>query len=573
MNDKVFCKEINFLTGLLGVLLFMASLYLIFGWGTTKRQPEIEREMVAGQQQPGAPGGAPMQPEIERQQGVLGKANPAPGAGAALNGRRPQEFELVGPMPGNPPQAGDIRKAGPQNVQWGLPDATDVGASVYPIDPFTKKSMGLRGREGVIVYAVGSGSLAEAAGLKPDDVIKRLAHKKIESANDIAKAVRKMVPGRTYRFRILREGRVRKLYFKYEPMKYDNRLGPIDGVLPVAVKVKTKTKKVASWLGADVQDIDPMLQKHLGLPNQRGAVVSFIEKDAPAKQAGLMRGDVIKQFGNKKIINVADLKQAVERHKPGDRVRLNILRGNKVITPYVTLTNKPMALVDKPAMLPGAEVEVEAAWLGMGLSPLTKAEAQELGLPAKTTGMVVEGIQKGPASKAGFKIGDVILAANGTKITGLQAFTQAAEDAQGAVLDVMRNGKHLYISIPPPQPFKTKNGQAMQQVATRFKTIAIGSTGETLFDQVAADFDKAPFYLIYNPNNGTFEVMKNGFGQVSRLSIALLERRVSAVITGNMDKHYAQLFGAERIKVYAGVFGTVFNAVGMYKAHKLIRAN
>ena len=78
------------------------------------------------------------------------------------------------------------------------------------------------------------------------------------------------------------------------------------------------------------------------------------------------------------------------------------------------------------------------------------AEAKELGLQGNVRGMVVDGIVAGAGVDAGFRIGDVIIAINGKQTTTTKEFQEATENAPGAVVDVIRYGHHIYISVPPP---------------------------------------------------------------------------------------------------------------------------
>jgi S1-C subfamily serine protease len=117
-------------------------------------------------------------------------------------------------------------------------------------------------------------------------------------------------------------------------------------------------------------------------------------------------------------------------------------------------------------VLPEAEVEIEAAWLGLDIVPLDPAEAKELGLPAGVHGMVVDGVAAGLGVDVGFQIGDVILAVNGKSIQNVADFQKATEEAVGALADVLRYGRHIYLSVPPPGslPGQADNKPAVRRV-------------------------------------------------------------------------------------------------------------
>ncbi|MBF0301283.1 MAG: PDZ domain-containing protein, partial [Oligoflexia bacterium] len=128
--------------------------------------------------------------------------------------------------------------------------------------------------------------------------------------------------------------------------------------------------------------------------------------------------------------------KAFSKKKPGDVVAVTILRMGQKFATEVNLANAPI-LTKNPPTLPEATVETEASWIGLGLEPMSPAEAQEMNLPDSTAGMVVNAVNNGPAAKTGILIGDIIIGINGKPITGLQAFNAATNDASGALLDII----------------------------------------------------------------------------------------------------------------------------------------
>jgi S1-C subfamily serine protease len=55
-----------------------------------------------------------------------------------------------------------------------------------------------------------------------------------------------------------------------------------------------------------------------------GAVVVGLHVPGPAQQAGLVRGDVLLNFGTTRIDTAADLARAVARARPGREVKLTV---------------------------------------------------------------------------------------------------------------------------------------------------------------------------------------------------------------------------------------------------------
>jgi serine protease Do len=64
-----------------------------------------------------------------------------------------------------------------------------------------------------------------------------------------------------------------------------------------------------------------------------------------------------------------------------------------------------------------ARGKVERGWLGVRIQELTPELAQSFGLPKAEGGLVADLTTDGPAARAGFALGDVILSVNGQVIT------------------------------------------------------------------------------------------------------------------------------------------------------------
>jgi Zn-dependent M28 family amino/carboxypeptidase len=71
-----------------------------------------------------------------------------------------------------------------------------------------------------------------------------------------------------------------------------------------------------------------------------GVLISGTTPGTPADSAGLREGDLLVQFGKRKLENLMDLTEALAESKPGDRVTIKIIRGNQTISLDVTLAER-----------------------------------------------------------------------------------------------------------------------------------------------------------------------------------------------------------------------------------------
>lgn len=88
------------------------------------------------------------------------------------------------------------------------------------------------------------------------------------------------------------------------------------------------------------------------------------------------------------------------------------------------------------------------AYLGVQLGPLTEAKAKELKVDGSKGALVREVISDSPASKAGLKANDVIVAVDGQSITSeeqLRELLLAHKEGDSVSLEVVRDGKRQKI--------------------------------------------------------------------------------------------------------------------------------
>lgn len=83
-------------------------------------------------------------------------------------------------------------------------------------------------------------------------------------------------------------------------------------------------------LGVQFVPVDEKVRNAISYPNQSGAFVLTVAQGSVASSAGLMQGDVITSFGEKKIVTIADLQQSVAETKRGQAVKISVWRQGSV---------------------------------------------------------------------------------------------------------------------------------------------------------------------------------------------------------------------------------------------------
>jgi hypothetical protein len=102
----------------------------------------------------------------------------------------------------------------------------------------------------------------------------------------------------------------------------------------------------AAYMGVATAPVPAVLGDQLKLHHGMGLVVSYVEKGSPAAEAGLMQNDVLEKLDDQLLVNGPQLAVLVRAKKPGDSVKLGIIRGGERSTVTVTLAEKEVPVIE-----------------------------------------------------------------------------------------------------------------------------------------------------------------------------------------------------------------------------------
>ena len=120
---------------------------------------------------------------------------------------------------------------------------------------------------------------------------------------------------------------------------------PINQAKPILDQLIHKGHVVRGWLGVELaEEITPALAKNFGVPDTKGALVNSVMKKSPAEKAGLLRGDVIRRYGDTEVKSSDQLQQVVSQTPPGKSVVLEVYRNRKKITLTLITAERPQSV-------------------------------------------------------------------------------------------------------------------------------------------------------------------------------------------------------------------------------------
>ncbi len=219
-------------------------------------------------------------------------------------------------------------------------------------------------------------------------------------------------------------------------------------------------KVVRGWMGVAIQEITPALAKSFKLPEQRkGVLISDVNEIGPSHAAGIKRGDVVVAFNGKAIQSVSQLRNLVARTIVGKDAQVTVLREGEEKTLTIKVAERPSDEVlarKEPAPSKERKETVKPpdnVLASLHVQALDNALMNQLNIPAKTTGVVITGVEPGgQAEAAGLQRGDVIQEVNHETVKTLEDYQKVVQKIQKdelAVLLVNRQGNSLFVAVNP----------------------------------------------------------------------------------------------------------------------------
>ena len=84
-----------------------------------------------------------------------------------------------------------------------------------------------------------------------------------------------------------------------------------------------KKRRGTAWLGVLAKPVSETLRVHLDV--KEGVVLDYVAPDSPASKAGLRQHDILLSVEGKAISSQQDLREAIQGHRPGDKVKLQVI--------------------------------------------------------------------------------------------------------------------------------------------------------------------------------------------------------------------------------------------------------
>jgi serine protease Do len=226
----------------------------------------------------------------------------------------------------------------------------EIGASVREVAADEVSRAKLERAGGVYVVDVREGGPAARAGVRRGDIIAAFDGERVRSVRQFSRLVADTPPGRTVQAEIVRDGVRQALAIMPEAVD-----GPFAGLLPeirreIERGIRTLppdlpmppgspgARGARARLGVTLTPLTDQLATYFGVKN--GVLVSAIEPESPAAQAGLRAGDVLTAIDGRAVRTPADVTASVRSAPRDAALDVRFVRDRKETSVTVTVDDR-----------------------------------------------------------------------------------------------------------------------------------------------------------------------------------------------------------------------------------------
>ena len=210
----------------------------------------------------------------------------------------------------------DLKESGEVTRGW-------LGLIIQQVTPGLAKSFGLEEPRGALISEVIPDSPADKAGLKQGDVVLSFNGEEIQDYSKLSRLTAGNAPGSKVRLQVLRDGELKTFTVTL-------------GSLPKDESLLYKPRRISSRLGMKVENIGRRLKSYFDLEDDKGVVVTEVQPNSPADEAGITPGTVIISLNRKPVPDLQTYEKILNAARSGETLLLLVKQGMR--THYLTIT-------------------------------------------------------------------------------------------------------------------------------------------------------------------------------------------------------------------------------------------
>ena len=187
-----------------------------------------------------------------------------------------------------------------------------LGVMIQDVTPSLAKEFNLKDQRGALIGDVVPKGPAEKAGLKSGDVVLEFNGKAVKDSRHFKLQVSRVKPNESVPVKVLRNGSTKTIEVTINELPGSEKVAQND----------TRNKEDGEVLkGIAVSDLDAQTRREFSIPNGvQGAIVTEVDGNSVAREAGLKPGDVIVEINRQPVKTAEDAVKLTE--SPKDKTTL-----------------------------------------------------------------------------------------------------------------------------------------------------------------------------------------------------------------------------------------------------------
>ena len=204
-----------------------------------------------------------------------------------------------------------------------------LGVHIQDVTPELAASFGLDKKQGAVISEVIEESPAERAGLKVGDIILAVDGKPVAEMHILPRMIAAKKPGTKVTLKVLRLGEMQQVNVVLDDLEGGS-----------GTEFSQSADDRLEGLGLTVRQLTPELAARQRLALEHGVIISRLDPDGRAADAGLQVGDIVLMVNNLKISTVKNFKQALQEGRKLPYLRFLVQRQQNRLFVIVNLSEK-----------------------------------------------------------------------------------------------------------------------------------------------------------------------------------------------------------------------------------------
>jgi serine protease Do len=241
---------------------------------------------------------------------------------------------------------------------------------------------------------------------------------------------------------------------------------PINEARKAAEELRSGGSVKRGYLGITMNStgINEKARAYYKLPDASGVIIADVNPKGPAGEAGVRRNDIVRKIDGEPVKDNQDLLAKIASRKPGETVKLEILRDGETIKIDVKLTTRPLTF-DAQGGEGGPESEEDSAapssgqGLGIKVQGIPPAMKQQLDIGASDPGVIITSVDpESDAAEEGLSPRQIIVALDDKPIASVTDWNRVVKGLKPGdtvkveVRDFRPGGRTEFVFLTVPQP-------------------------------------------------------------------------------------------------------------------------